>query len=89
MVLQLDLSNNKLCGIHDDYGHGTYNAEGITAIADALRVNGALTSIDLSRNHLCGIWNDNDGNRRGTYTAEGITAIADALGVNGSLTKIE
>ena len=46
MVLQLDLSNNKLCGIHDDYGHGTYNAEGITAIADALRVNGGLTKIE-------------------------------------------
>jgi len=45
MVLQLDLSNNKLCGI-DDEGEGTYNAEGITAIADALRVNGVLTKIE-------------------------------------------
>ena len=51
MVLQLDLSNNKLCGIDDD-GEETYNAEGITAIADALRVNGALTSVDLSGNKL-------------------------------------
>ena len=39
MVSQLDLSNNQLCG------RGTYTAEGITAIADALRVNGALTEV--------------------------------------------
>ena len=46
MVLQLDLSNNQLCGI-DHYDEGTYTAEGITAIADALRVNGALTEVNL------------------------------------------
>jgi hypothetical protein len=45
MVLQLDLSNNQLCG-KDSWGRGTYTAEGITAIADALRVNGALTKIE-------------------------------------------
>jgi hypothetical protein len=43
--LQLDLSRNRLCGIHE-YGGITYDAEGITAIADALRVNGALTKIE-------------------------------------------
>ena len=63
---------------------GTYNAEGVTAIADALRVNGALTSINLSNNVLCGV--DNRG--QGTYTAEGITAIAEALRVNGTLTEL-
>ena len=46
MVSQLDLSNNQLCGL------GTYTAEGITAIADALRVNGALTSVGLRDNKL-------------------------------------
>ena len=45
MVLQLDLSWNKLCGLDND-GYGTYTAEGITAIADALRVNGALTKME-------------------------------------------
>ena len=42
-LTSLDLSNNALCGmtIHG----GTYTAEGITAIADALRVNGALTKM--------------------------------------------
>jgi hypothetical protein len=50
MVLQLDLSNNKLCGIRDDSGHVTYNAEGITAIADSLRVNGGLTVTNLLGN---------------------------------------
>ena len=77
-----------LCGL-DLNGDGTYTAEGITAIADALRVNGGLTSIDLSRNQLCGIWTDGWGHQQGTYTAEGITAIADALRVNGALTCVD
>ena len=51
MVLQLDLSDNQLCGI-DNRGRGTYTAEGITAIADALRVNGTLTVTNLLRNRL-------------------------------------
>jgi hypothetical protein len=51
MVLQLDLSKNELCGI-DKRGHGTYTAEGITAIADALRVNGGLTVTNLLGNQL-------------------------------------
>ena len=84
MALQLDLSNNQLCGI-DYAGRGTYTAEGITAIANAMRVNGGLTSINLSNNQLCGVasWG------RGTYTAQGITAIADALRVNGALTRCD
>jgi len=84
MVFQLDISNNQLCGL-DRHGKGTYTAEGITAIADALRVNGGLTSLNLRYNQLCGL----DDFGRGTYTAVGITAIADALRVNGGLTKIE
>jgi hypothetical protein len=43
-LTSLDLSSNQLCGL-DRYGRGTYTAEGITAIADALRVNGVLTKI--------------------------------------------
>jgi Ran GTPase-activating protein (RanGAP) involved in mRNA processing and transport len=111
-LTSLDLSSNQLCGL-DCYGRGTYSAEGITAIADALRngaltkidvswnffgpegakvfadalrVNGALTSINLSDNQLCGVWTDHRQCGHGTYTAEGITAIADALRVNGALT---
>jgi NLR family CARD domain-containing protein 3 len=76
--LQLDLSGNELCGLDND-GDETYNAEGITAIADALRVNGGL-----SQNQLCGLnWEG-----KGIYSAEGVAAIADALRVNGALTKI-
>jgi hypothetical protein len=87
LIRQLNLSNNRLCGVWSEYGHhqGKYNAEGINAIADALRVNGVLTSIDLSNNQLCGGWTDYRG-QHGTYTAEGITAIADAMRVNGALT---
>ena len=43
-LTSLDLSNNQLCGL-DRFGRGTFTAEGITAIADALRVNGTLTKI--------------------------------------------
>jgi hypothetical protein len=53
MVFQLDISNNQLCGL-DRHGKGTYTAEGITAIADALRVNGGLTSIDVRQNSIAG-----------------------------------
>jgi hypothetical protein len=49
--LQLDLSGNQLCGVNE-YGEGTYTAEGITAIADALRVHGGLTVANLLGNQL-------------------------------------
>ena len=45
------LSKNQLCGL-DRWGDGTYNAEGITAIADALRVSGSMTQLDVSLNSL-------------------------------------
>ena len=38
----LDLSSNQLC----HFGRHLHNTEGITAIADALRVNGSLTEIE-------------------------------------------
>ena len=38
------LDGNALCGINE-YGHGTYTAEGITKLADMLRTNTTLTSI--------------------------------------------
>ena len=40
---QLNLALNMLCGL-DWYGRGTYTAEGIIAISDALQVNGGLTA---------------------------------------------
>jgi hypothetical protein len=43
-LTSLNLSENQLCGLNA-FGKGTYTAEGITAIADALRVNGALTQV--------------------------------------------
>jgi len=53
----LNLSGNCLCGVReDDNGrqHGKYASEGIKAIADALRVNGALTRVDIRRNNISG-----------------------------------
>jgi hypothetical protein len=48
----LNLSGNRLCGAwfdNDEYGRdcvtGTFNAEGITAVADALRVNCTLKQV--------------------------------------------
>ena len=78
MVLQLNLSGNELCGLDND-GGGTYNAEGITAIADALRVNGGLTSINLSGNHLTNYGKD----------MTGLKELVAALGVNGALTRMK
>ena len=56
-LLQLNLSDNRLCGVwleHDYWGKqmGTYSAKGIKAVADALRVNGSLTAADLRASHL-------------------------------------
>ena len=48
---QLDLSGNELCGV-DRFGGGTYTAEGITALADALRVTAELTRCDMRANML-------------------------------------
>ena len=73
MVLQLNLSGNELCGLDND-GGGTYNAEGITAIADALRVNGGLTKISLSHNEL---------------GEEGTKAICEALEQNKTLKELD
>ena len=42
---QLDLSVNTLCGINHYTGAGTYTAEGIKAIADALKGNASMTSV--------------------------------------------
>ena len=71
--MQLDLSSNQLCGINY-FGQGTYTAEGITAIAEALKVTGSLTELNL------------EGNKIGN---EGAAAIAKGLSANGSLTKLD
>ena len=53
-LTSIDLSGNQLCGVWTQYGqqHGTYTAEGIAAIAEALRVNGSLTVANLLGNQL-------------------------------------
>ena len=53
-LTSLDLSDTQLCGV-TSWGSGTYTTEGITAIADALRVNGSLTSLDVRSNYIAGI----------------------------------
>ena len=73
MVLQLDLSNNELCGLDSD-SHGAYTADGITAIADALRVNGGLTKLSLAKNKL---------------GEEGTKFLCDALVGNNTLKELD
>jgi Ran GTPase-activating protein (RanGAP) involved in mRNA processing and transport len=71
--LQLDLSRNQLCGL-DYRGSGTYTAEAITAIADALCVNSALTKMSLADN---------------TLGEEGTKAICEALEQNKTLKQLD
>jgi hypothetical protein len=51
-LTSINLSDNQLCGVWTDYSgqHGTYTSEGVTAIADAMRLNGALTECNLNYN---------------------------------------
>ena len=102
MVFQLDLSNNQLCGLNE-YGHGTYTAEGITAIADALRVNGGLTALNLSDNRLkdegvsavCKAIQSNKETKLASLNFEyngigpiGANAVAAMVAVTGALTQV-
>ena len=80
-ALQLDLSSNKLCGVNDD-GDGNYTAEGIIALADALKVTASLTTLVLDDNLLCGVYSDGSG---GPFNADGLIAISAALKQNTSL----
>ena len=70
-LTSIDLSGNQLCGILEQ---GTYTAEGITAIADAMRVNGALTKMSLADN---------------TLGEEGTKAICEALEQNKTLKQLD
>jgi NLR family CARD domain-containing protein 3 len=51
--MQINLSENALCGI-DRYGRGTYNADGIKAIADAIAVSASVTCLDVRYNSISG-----------------------------------
>ena len=100
-LTSLNLSDNQLCGL-DDCERGTYTAEGITAIADALRVNGGLTKMSLAHNNfgeegikaICEALEQNktlkeldiSGNIRGTAEAK---HVANMICVNGGLTSID
>ena len=74
-MIQVNLSENRLCGVWQTFGqlNGTYTAEGINAIADALLVTGSLTSIDLALNRL---------------GVESAKALAPAITASGSLTSV-
>jgi Ran GTPase-activating protein (RanGAP) involved in mRNA processing and transport len=102
MVLQLDLSDNQLSG-KDRWGRGTHTAEGITAIADALRVNGGLTELNIAGNSIkdegiTAICNAVLGNKESklaklnvagnNISPVGATAVAAMVAVTGALTKM-
>ena len=49
----MNLAYNQLCGLDED-GDGTYTTEGITAIAEALKVTGSVTSLSTAYNTISG-----------------------------------
>jgi len=49
----LNLGGNQLCGL-DRFGRGTYSAAGITALAEALKVNEVLKKLDARYNAISG-----------------------------------
>jgi len=69
----LSLSKNQLCGVNQ-VGYGTYTAEGITQVAEALKVNKTLQSIDVS-------WNN--------FRAEGAKIFAEMLKINTTLQSVD
>jgi len=73
VLTSINLSNNVLCGV-EHWGQGIYTVEGITAIADALRVNGALTSLAISNNRM---------------GDDGVKPICEALRQNSSLKALD
>lgn len=72
-LTSLDFRGNELCGLNQR-GKGTYTAEGIKAIADALGGSKSLTSLNLAKNRI---------------GAKGATAIAHALRRLPSLTSLD
>ena len=73
LVVQVDLSNNELCGI-GRFGGGTYNADGIKAIAQAISVTASLTKISLAKNNL---------------GEEGTKIICEAMKGNTTITELD
>jgi len=72
----LRLDDNQLCGLDED-GDGTYTAEGINKLCEALK-GSAVTSLNLAENALCGV-SVYSSRGEGTYTTEGITKLCEWL----------
>lgn len=47
----MNLADNQICGLNE-YGDGTYTTEGITVIAEALKVTPSVTSVNVLSNQL-------------------------------------
>ena len=69
----LDLSSNQLCGL-DLHGNGTCTDVGIKALAKALRVSSALTSLNLCNKEI---------------SSTGAAALAEALQVSSALKNVD
>ena len=83
---QLTLSNNRICGVWFDSGafKGEYTAEGLLAVAHAVRTSPSLTKLDLSQNSLGVAYVD--GVR--VNSMQGITALTEAVGASKSLQRL-
>ena len=70
---ECSLNETALCGV-SRYGDGTYAGEGVTKIAEMLKVNKTLTSLSLD-------WNG--------IRDEGADSLAEALKTNSTLKELK
>jgi Ran GTPase-activating protein (RanGAP) involved in mRNA processing and transport len=78
-LTSLNLAGNFLCGLNN-YGQGTYDASGVTALANVIPDMRALTSLDIS--------NQVDWQRRGGIGVEGAKHLAKALKDHAAISSV-
>ena len=74
-----------LASIQVDVKSNSLRAEGMIAIAEALKVNSTVTKIDVSGNAIGGFW-DHGGWKS---TPQGLAAMAEALKVNTTMQWVD
>ena len=79
-LTELNAKNNTVVSI-SKCAWGTFDATGITELAEALKFNSTLTMINLAQNQLCGL----TAQAKGRFNASGILALAPRLRFNTTL----
>jgi hypothetical protein len=83
---QLNVSNNRICGVWFDSGtfKGEYTPDGVLALAEAIRASPCLTRLDVSQNCLGVAYVD--GVR--INSMKGLAALTEAMAASSSLRKL-